>query len=141
MGDGDGASATKDLEFFIRLECGVWEALRDGDAAADGGLLSEDFVGVYPTGFAVRADHVGQLDDGPTVADYEVSEARLIEVTPDDMLLSYRADFRRIDVNGTRPTEAMYVSSLWSRRDDRWLNTFSQDTPTADANAERSKFL
>jgi hypothetical protein len=23
----------------------------------------------------------------------------------------------------------MYVSSLWCRRDDRWVNVFSQDTP------------
>lgn len=30
--------------------------------------------------------------------------------------------------------EAMYISSLWCDRGDRWLNTFSQDTPV-DATA------
>ncbi len=55
---------------LIELETGVWLALQRGDAEADRKLLSEDFLGVYPTGFADRADHVGQLADGPTVTEF-----------------------------------------------------------------------
>src|SRR5690606_35782052 len=53
-------------QFFVGLESRVWDALARGDADADRELLAEDFVGVYPTGFATRAEHVGELADGPT---------------------------------------------------------------------------
>ncbi|HWL42954.1 MAG TPA: nuclear transport factor 2 family protein [Ilumatobacter sp.] len=114
------------FEYFIHLERQVWEALVAGDAAADTALLDDDFVGVYPTGFAGRAEHVGQLADGPTVAAYSINRPVLITISDDAALLAYEARFRRtLDAE----LETMYVSSLWCRRDGRWVNTFSQDTP------------
>jgi hypothetical protein len=117
-------------ERFLELETRVWEALCAGDAAADAALLSGDFLGVYPTGFAGRAEHTGELADGPTVAEYALHDARTLVVTDDDVLLAYRAEYRR--AAGAAP-ETMYVSSLWSRRDGTWRNTFSQDTPAGPA--------
>lgn len=116
------------IDFFIGLEREVWEALAAGDAAADTALLSDDFVGVYPTGFADRTAHAAELDDGPTVTEYELSDTSLLRLTDDHVVLSYAARYRR-------PTDSddqtMYVSSIWSRRDGAWINTFSQDTPAA----------
>ncbi|GAA3924109.1 DUF4440 domain-containing protein [Microbacterium invictum] len=119
-----------DLQFFVGLELRVWDALADGDAAADHELLSSDFVGVYPTGFAGKADHAAQLADGPTVASYAITEARFMKVSPDAIMLSYCAEYRRPDRS---EPEAMYVSSLWQQRDGRWWNTFSQDSPVGAA--------
>jgi len=118
---------TPDLDTILDLERQVWEALRRGDADADAALLSDDFLGVYPTGFADRAEHAGQLAGGPTVGDYELHEARLLVLSDSDALLCYRADWRRFGAERTDRPESMYVSSLWSRRGDRWLNTFSHD--------------
>lgn len=111
---------------LIALETSVWEALREGDRASDAALLAADFLGVYPTGFADRGDHAGQLDDGPTVAEYVIAEPQAIEISDDHALLAYRAEYRR---PGSSETESMYVSSLWSKRDGAWINVFSQDTP------------
>lgn len=118
-----------EIEEFVRLETAVWHALVDGDAVADAALLTDDFLGVYPTGFAGRADHAGQLAAGPTVASFALSEARLLVISDDAVMLSYRADSR--SAAGTTHPEptAMYVSSLWIHRDGRWQNLFSQDTP------------
>ena len=117
-----------ELAELLELETRVWTALQNGDAADDMASLSEDFLGVYPSGFATREDHAGQLNDGPTVDDFVLSDARMMSVSEDDVLLSYRADFRR-------PSEdaliTWFVSSLWSIREGRWVNTFSQDTPAA----------
>ena len=119
-----------DLNAFIELETNVWDALRRGDAEEDARLLAEDFLGVYPSGFANRSDHAGQLANGPTVADFELLEARLTVLSDNDVLLSYRAEWHRLN-NGVRGAgESMYVSSLWSRRSGRWVNTFSQDSPS-----------
>lgn len=119
------------IEFYVGLESQVWEALVDGDGEADRALLSSDFVGVYTTGFADRSEHAGQLAAGPTMASYTLSETRLLPVADGNVMLCYRADYRRVVDGAAGPDEAMYISSLWSERDGRWVNTFSQDTPAA----------
>ncbi|MFC2967830.1 DUF4440 domain-containing protein [Acidimangrovimonas pyrenivorans] len=118
-----------DLETFLALERRVWEALVAGDPAADGAMLEDGFLGVYSDGFAAKADHAGQLAGGPTVARYELGDARLLELAPGVVLLAYRAEFVRV---GSQELEAMYVSSVWRRAEDGgpvvWRNVFSQDT-------------
>lgn len=118
------------LEDVVRLETAVWQALADGDAAADCRLLSDDFIGVYPTGFADRKSHVEQLVDGPTIASFALRDARMLTVSESAVILSYRAEFERPTAAGVSEVESVYVSSLWCRRDGAWLNVFSQDTPT-----------
>jgi hypothetical protein len=121
-------NADMDLETVLGLETQVWEALVGGDADADARLLAEDFLGVYSTGFAGRAEHAAQLANGPTVSEYSLSDERLMMLSDDDALLCYRAEYR---APGASEAASMYVSSLWSRRSGEWLNVFSQDTPTA----------
>lgn len=118
-----------ELDAFIQLESKVWDALRRGDAEEDARLLAADFLGVYPSGFASRSDHVGQLANGPTVADFELHEARMLVLSEDDVLLCYRADWHRFTTDKSGDDESMYISSLWSKRSGEWLNVFSQDTP------------
>ncbi|RMA42395.1 nuclear transport factor 2 family protein [Rhodophyticola porphyridii] len=108
-------------------ERAVWEALKAGDAGADAASLAADFLGVYPSGFADRDAHAGQLADGPTVAAYRIGEEHLMPLGPDHMLYAYRADFQR-PAGGW---EAMLVSSVWRREGAGWINVFSQDTPLA----------
>lgn len=117
-----------DAQFFVDLESKVWAAQVSGDADADRELLSEDFVGLYPTGFAARDAHVEQLSEGPVVASYAITQARLIVASGTAVMLSYRADYR---LPGRDGSEVMFVSSLWVQREGRWWNSFSQDTPAA----------
>lgn len=115
---------TPDIDTILARERAVWQALVDGDAAADAALLTADFLGVYASGFAGRADHVGQLADGPTVRSFELREARLVPLAEGLVLLSYRADWVR--ANGA--VDAAYISSIWREVDGVWVNLFSQDT-------------
>jgi hypothetical protein len=118
------------LDFFVRLESEVWEAMLAGDAEADRRLLSDDFFGVYPRGFEGHDEHAGHLADGPVATRYTIADARLRVLGDDTVLLAYRADYRPI-VDGTPGADAaMYISSIWCRRGTTWLNVFSQDTPT-----------
>lgn len=118
-----------DLAFFVAREREVWDALVRGDAVADRALLAEEFVGLYPDGFGDAHAHAAQLADGPTVATYRIADERLVPLGPDHVVLCYLATYRR---PGNDQGEQMYVSSIWARRDDRWLNVFSQDTPLGD---------
>ncbi len=111
---------------LLDLETRVWQALVSGDGSVDAQMLSEDFLGVYPDGFAGKEAHVGQLDGGATVADFRLSEVQMRSAGARAALLVYRADFQRV---GRKDWETMLVSSLWELRDGGWINTFSQDTP------------
>jgi len=113
---------------ILKLEGQVWEALRTGDAQLDGQMLSDDFLGVYPTGFADKSEHVNQLKNGPTVLSYELTSPRLVELE-DRVLLTYKAMWIRLKDSVAAPQEEMFVSSVWEYRANRWLNIFSQDTP------------
>ena len=120
---------TEPFKTLLALENQVWTALTTGDAAVDTALLSADFLGVYADGFADRAAHVGQLDQGPTVREYRLSDPRLRLLGTDHAVLSYRADFQR---NSKEVAETMYVSSIWHHTRDGWINVFSQDTPAEE---------
>jgi len=113
---------------LINCETRVWNALVSGDMAADSASLDDNFLGVYSDGFSVKSDHVGQLTEGPTVVSYTLSEFHCRTLGEKHALLSYRADFVRQD---KKLQETMYVSSVWKRTKQCWINVFSQDTPAA----------
>jgi hypothetical protein len=117
------------LSLILRLENAVWQAFLNGDPAADGSLLDENFLGVSATGFLGRAGHMEQLEAGPVVRHYELAEPRLVVLQPDLVLLAYRAECTWSAPRGTQAR--MYISSLWRRSPAGWLNVFSQDTPAA----------
>ena len=118
-----------DVDDLLQLERRVWDALVKGDAETDIELLAEDFLGVYPTGFAGRSDHVDQLADGPSVSTYALSEPRKLDISDRAVMLSYRAEYQRASRVGDGRSEVMYVSSLWCKQGGQWINIFSQDTP------------
>ncbi|WP_226963739.1 nuclear transport factor 2 family protein [Nostocoides sp. F2B08] len=121
---------------LLAAETAVWEALRAGDRAADRALLAPDFLGVYPTGFVDRDDHVAELDEGPIVAEFDILETRTMATGQDSALIAYRVRFR--PTADGEPLEWM-VSSIWRREPDGSLvNTFSQDTPVERGSGEGS---
>ncbi|WP_341366578.1 DUF4440 domain-containing protein [Yoonia sp. BS5-3] len=113
------------LSTLTDLETGVWQALVDGDAAADAASLDDGFLGVYCDGFAGKSDHVRQLDGGPTIVFFSLSQHHVLPLGDAHTVLSYRADFTRV---GSDAAEAMYVSSIWKVSGQSWVNVFSQDT-------------
>jgi len=99
-----------------------------------------------PAGFAVAAAdlyrRLATFKDaaGPTVASYELAEPRVMVVSADHVLLSYRATFVRpaSSDNDSDATPVIWnITSLRTRIGDHWLNRFSQDTPASRANTRR----
>ncbi|AUQ54026.1 nuclear transport factor 2 family protein [Phaeobacter inhibens] len=117
------------LRELLAAETAVWTALQQGDIAADRAALHPQFLGVYPSGFAGRDDHTEQLEQGPTVAEFSIADARVLPLGPETALLAYRATYTRPgQTEGEVKGAAMYVSSIWQRQDGGWINIFSQDT-------------
>lgn len=122
-----------DVDFFVQLESNVWAALASGDVAADEQLLAEDFLGVYSSGFAGRAEHVGQLTSGPTVRSYALSQARICVLAEDLVILSYLATWSPQGSASHTMPERTFISSIWKAQDGVWQNIFSQDTKAEGA--------
>ena len=117
-----------DVNFFLELETRVWSALATGDMAGDENLLADDFLGVYNSGMAGKAEHAGQLKDGPTVETYSLSDAKIQVLVEGVVLLAYLARWTRAKKDGVSKQESMYITSIWRKTDGGWLNVFSQDT-------------
>ena len=118
-----------DLNAFVDLETCVWDALRrrrGGRRPLAGRRLPRGLPEWirYPIG-SCRTAHA--RSDGGRL---ELCDARLMVLSEDDVLLSYRADAHRLVDGQSGESETMFVSSLWCRRSGRWVNVFSQDSPS-----------
>ncbi|WP_299566285.1 nuclear transport factor 2 family protein [uncultured Sulfitobacter sp.] len=107
---------------ILACETQVWKALVSGDRDADDAALHSTFLGVYPDGFAPKADHLAQLDAGPSVLSYRLSHIHVHPLGAGHAMISYRTQFRRI---ARSQDETMYVSSIWQRNGSGWTNIFS----------------
>lgn len=114
---------------ILELEKKVWNALLSGNFEADKKLLSNDFLGVYPDGFAAKSDHTNQLKQGPSILNYSIIESKVITLSNDTALISYKASWQKLNIE--KP-EIIYVTSIWKIIDGEWQNIFSQDTPGAE---------
>jgi len=124
----EGGLLEYDLNFFVGLERQVWEALKNGDVNADANLLSDDFLGVDETGISSKEAHLEQLRNGPVISSYEISSAQLIQLGPEIVSLTYSATAIFLK-NETQDTQNLFfITSIWARRLDKWVNIFSQDT-------------
>jgi hypothetical protein len=95
-------------------------------------LLADEFLGIYSTGLSGKHDHVGQLKSGPSVKTYALSEARIVALCKDVVLLSYLATWVRQGASTTSTPELTYISSVWKFHEGSWRNVFSQDTRAGD---------
>ena len=117
-----------DLNFFLGLEIQVWEALKNGDKNANYNLLSDDFLGVYETGLSSKEDHLELLRNGPIISCYEIGSTQLIQLGPEIASLTYSATATFLK-NEEKDTQVLlYITSIWARRLNKWVNIFSQDT-------------
>ena len=117
-----------DLNFFLGLEIQVWEALKNGDKNANSRLLSDDFLGVYETGLGSKEDHLELLRNGPIISCYEIGSSQLIQLGPEIASLTYSATATFLRNEGKDTQILLYITSIWARRLNKWVNIFSQDT-------------
>jgi hypothetical protein len=122
------------IEQFVALESGVWEAMLAGDPEKDKALLTENFLGVYNTGFSNREEHCNAIAAGPVAATYKITEPRIMILSTGIVIFSYLAIWTPIRKGKVKSEEKMYISSIWQEFGGTWLNIFSQDTE-ADQNA------
>ncbi len=120
--------ASYTIEQLLEREAEGWTALATGDAEADARLLEDDFLGVYESGFSGKEEHVGQLKDGPTVANFDLSQGRFQVLAEDVVLVSYLAEWTPSSSTGEGELVREFITVIWRRTGGVWRSIFSQDT-------------
>ena len=125
--EADEAKVPPD-SFFIAMEKEDWEALRNKDKAAATRLLADDFVGMYDSGFATKAEWIKQMDGQYTIDAYTIEEPKVLRPSPTTALLLYKSTCKGTGEWAGYCSHLQYISDLMVQRNGKWEDLFSQDT-------------
>jgi ketosteroid isomerase-like protein len=108
------------MDDSIRSFLRQWAAAeRAGDAAALGGLLAEDFIGVGPVGFTLpKAAWIGRHGQGLHYDAFDVDEAQVR--TYGDVAVAVARDTQRGTAFGHPVPEALRTTHVLVRQAGRW---------------------
>lgn len=106
-----------------------WQLAIKGDAVSYKALHTPDFFTLSGTGVTDRAhSESSALDPNVHFDQCGLSEFSVRFVAENAALITYRVKASGLD-HGKAFQLDSYVSSLWMKRDGRWLNAFYQATP------------
>jgi len=122
----DGAT----MENLIKLEKQSWEAWKNRDAQFFKEFLSDDHVEVGFYGAANKADVVATVaSPACVVRSYSVDQFKVALLDANTALVTYHAA-QDTSCHDKPVPSPVWVSSLYLKRGDRWLNVFYQQTQT-----------
>jgi hypothetical protein len=109
------------------LEHRGWQALSGPDGAAFyADVMADDGVMVFPFGMVLDKSSTLQAIAGERPwSEFELTDLRVIELTSDAALVTYRAHARR---DGEEPYRAL-MTTAYAHRDGRWVLVVHQQTP------------
>jgi hypothetical protein len=125
----DAATAADSLEQELTsIEQASWVAWQKRDGKFFQNFLSDDHVEVGTTGIATKAQVVAFVGSPVCVVkSYSVDHFHLTRFDDNTALLTYRADQDTMCGKTKVPTPT-WVSSLFVRRDGKWVNALYQHT-------------
>lgn len=123
-----GESSIK--ESLTSLEKQSWEAWKKRDGKFFQEFLSDDHVEVGFNGPATKAQVVAFVGSPIcTVRSYSVDKFNVVMFDATTAVVTYHAEQDTI-CNGTAVPSPVWVSSMYVKRGDRWLNALYQQTQT-----------
>lgn len=102
------------------------EALKTGNVERFGNLTADDAVFVDSEGPADKAQVLKNVA-GFSLTEYSMENIQYVPISANSGLITYRITEKGVSHDQVFAGHA-YVSSLWTRRGDKWLCLFSQET-------------
>jgi ketosteroid isomerase-like protein len=102
------------------------DTLKTGDLAHFGDLTAEDAVFVDAQGPATKAE-VLEHTAGFRLTDYTIEDVRFVRAGENAGLIAYKIT-EKGNSHGHDFAVQVYVSSMWAKRDGKWVCLFSQET-------------
>jgi hypothetical protein len=126
------------LAELTALERASWEAALKDDKDFFRTYMAPEFKGFFADGtVAGREDFLRNMDDFHLVK-YSMGEVSLLRINEHAVMVLYRAGFEGVHKGKTLSTSGVESSSLYVRRDGKWLEIFYQETAAPPA-APQSK--
>jgi len=128
-----GAAAAQDDEAqtLIALEKQSWDAWKAHDAKFFAGFLSDDHVEVGARGVNGKQQVLsGVASPLCRVEEFAVDRFRVTRLSADTAVVVYHAR-QKTQCGAVAVPSPAWVSSLYVRREGRWLNALFQQSPTA----------
>lgn len=120
---GESISAN-DLEARERQ---LLEALKRGDVQAFGTFLADDAVEVTAQGLHSKAQILETLK-GARLLEYTMADLKTTQIDKDASLITYRTT-GKFSAQGQEGSFDAQATTLWVRRNGKWLAFFHQETP------------
>ena len=128
---GSAGTQQSDKEDVVRIEQAQWEAVKHKDKAAWGANLAEDYLDFGSDG---RVDKAKSLSEGwmatrsdSTLTDFSWEDLQVKFLDANTALVTYLGKYREV-TRGKGNTGSAYYSSLYQRRNGKWLTVFTQDS-------------
>lgn len=102
------------------------DALKAGDIERFGDLTADEAVMVDTQGPATKADVLKHVA-GFRLTDYSMGDVRFVPISPNTGLISYKIVEKGAS-HGKEFSAQVYVSSVWTDRQNKWVCLFSQET-------------
>jgi hypothetical protein len=123
MGDGPGGRLDQTL---VSLEEQGWQALAQGTGAEFYERnLTADALMVFSFGLLTREQSVEAIKAAPPWATFRIEDPRVIALTDDSALLTYRCTAQRAG----QDAYSAFVTTVFVRREESWKTAFHQQTP------------
>lgn len=119
------------LAELTALERASWEAALKDDKDFFRTYMAPEFKGLFADGtVAGREDFLRNMDDFHLVK-YSMGEVSLLRINEHAVMVLYRAGFKGIHKGMPLAQSGVESSSLYVRRDGKWLEIFYQETATS----------
>jgi len=120
-----GENASLEQQVVAKEREGL-DALKAGDVGHFGELTADDAIFVDAQGPATKAQ-VLQNVVGFRLTDYAIENVHFVKISPDSGLIAYKITEKGLS-HGKEFAVQVYVSSIWTQRENKWLCLFSQET-------------
>ena len=123
------AQQSKPEDALISLEKQSWEAWQMRDGKFFQGFLLDDHVEVGQSGLADKAAVVAFVGSPICkVESYKIDKFKVVFFDPNFAVVNYYAE-QDTTCNGVKVPSPAWASSVYIRRNGRWLNALYQQTP------------
>ncbi len=111
---------------IVAKERAELDALKAGDLETFGNLTADDAVFIDDHGPANKAQVLKNVA-GFKLLDYSIEDVKFIPISATAGLLTYKLN-EKGNSHGKEFAAQVYVSSIWTKRRNNWVCTFSQET-------------
>lgn len=127
LGSGDSTASAGSMEQqIVSKEREGLDALKTGNLDLFGNLTADDAVFVDAQGPATKAQVLKHVV-GFRLVEYSMEDVKFLPLSAKSGLITYKIDEKGVS-HGREFAFQVYVSSIWTKRKNKWICLFSQET-------------